>query len=397
MTLRKRIFDMIEEGSLAGLGGSVFRAAMVATITISTACLIFLEDGGAVGWLRQLSAIVEGIALVVFLIEYTLRIWSCPEDLRNRDKPPAAARLRYVLSGYGLIDLIAMVPLPVMLLSPDARRLAIAIGLVRCIKLIRYSASLQAIVNTVAREKSALLAGLFMICAVAIIAGGTVSALEAARQPEKFGTIASSIWWAIETIVGSSTDDISPDSNIGRGIAALLTVFGFMMLALPVGIVSASFENSFRQRDFTISAGMVSRVALFNDFRADEIVTVVSALRSRRFETGDVIIKKGEVGHEMFFIVDGTVEVQTDKGSFALAKGEYFGERALVKTEPRNSTIVAAQTVKTLSLDKTTLYDLIRRRPEIEAHLLETIDARETGGAKANTSDTPAGEPIALM
>ena len=331
---------------------------------------------------------VEIMTLAVFGAEYAARIWTAPEDLRFRQRPAIQARRSYLLSLAGITDLIAVSPVALLALGSDGRPLAIAVGLLRCLKLVRYSASLQVLLGTLLREKSALIAGATIIFAVAVLAGGFIYALEGSGQPEDYGSLRSSIWWAVETIVGSSTDDASPDTSIGKAIAALLTVTGFMMLALPVGIIGASFENSFRQKEFTVSTGMVGRVRIFSSLRADEIVAMTASLRSRRFLAGETIVKQGEIGDEMYFIVAGTVKVINADGEFALETGDYFGERALVLTEPRNSTIVASTTVKTLCLDKQALTDLISRRPEIAEELKQTIEARRSG------SQSPTGENV---
>ena len=379
MSLRKTIFDMLEDGTAAGRSGTISQSALIALILASSACLVLSTEPDASISLIAICRTVEIVTLAVFGGEYAARIWTAPEDLRFRQRPAIEARRSYLSSLAGIVDLVALSPIALMGLGSNGRQLAIAFGLLRCLKLVRYSSSLQVLLGTLLREKSALMAGATIILAFAVLAGGFVYALEASGQPDDFGSLRSSIWWAIETIVGSSTDDASPDTAIGKAIAALLTVTGFMMLALPVGIIGASFENSFRQKEFTVSTGMVGRVRIFSSLRADEIVAMTASLRSRRFLAGETIIKQGQIGDEMYFIVSGTVKVVNADGEFALEAGDYFGERALVLTEPRNSTIIASSTLKTLCLDKQALTDLISRRPEIANELMQTIEARRSG------------------
>ncbi|MBY0613506.1 MAG: cyclic nucleotide-gated ion channel/potassium channel family protein [Beijerinckiaceae bacterium] len=383
MSMRAQISDLLDDGSLASRGNAWIRRFMVMLILIGIWCVIQSTDKSNGERLSAMLIAVDRFVLAVFLIEYLLRIWTCPEDIRHREKTPAAARRAYLVSTYGVIDLIAVLPITLLVAQPEGSPWVAAIELLRCAKTLRYSTSLQALLETLLKERGAVLAALLVIAGTAIMAGGIVYALESPGQPEEFDSILSSVWWAIESIVGSSTDELSPETPVGRLMAALLTIFGFLMLALPVGIVGASFESSFRQKDFTISAKMVSRVPLFSNFRPQEIVSIATALRSKRYPAGSTILKKGEIGDEMYFIVDGAVGVQTQNGVLTLRKDAYFGERALIKVEPRNSTITALETTRLLALDKATLNDLIGQRPEIHEELLKTIDAREAKPAAA--------------
>ena len=376
MTLRARISESLDEGMLSGWRHALIARSMVALILVSIWCVIQSTDETTPALAAACRAI-DRFAIAVFAVEYCLRLWTCPDDIRYRRDSATAARRAYLLSIQGVIDLIAALPGLLMVLFPAQPPFIVAIELLRCAKMLRYSTSLQALVDTILRERAAVLAAMAVIAGIATMAGGLIYALESPGQPKDFDNVLTSIWWAVESIVGSSTDELSPETAVGRLLAALLTIFGFLMLALPVGIVGASFENSFRQKDFTVSAGLVARVGLFARFRPEEIVAIASALQSRKCAKGDVIIRKGDVGKEMYFIVAGRVGVETGHGTLALERNAYFGERALIRTEPRNSTVTAMESTRLLVLDKAVLFDLIERRPDIADELKETIGARE--------------------
>ena len=148
-------------------------------------------------------------------------------------------------------------------------------------------------------------------------------------------------------------------------------MFGFLLLALPMGIVASSFETSFRQRDFIVTWGMISRVPFFQNLQPDEIARISQDLRSEKYAPGALVIRKGDIGDRMFFIVSGAVEVLLPDRKVVLNAGNYFGEAALLNKEPRNSSVSAIAPTKLLSLSSSTLEHMISFRPVLGQELNE--------------------------
>src|SRR5258705_981370 len=83
-----------------------------------------------------------------------------------------------------------------------------------------------------------------------------------------------------------------------------------VMIALPVGIVATAFADEIHRRDFVVTWGMVARVPLFAELQATDIADIVRLLRAQRVEPGDVIAKRGEPAHSMYFVAAGEVEIE---------------------------------------------------------------------------------------
>ena len=98
---------------------------------------------------------------------------------------------------------------------------------------------------------------------------------------------------------------------LGRLIASVTMVTGYVMLGLPVGIVATAFSEEIHRREFVVTWGMLARVPLFSSLSAAEIAEVMDYLRARTVPTDTIIMRRGDIADCMFFIAAGEVEIET--------------------------------------------------------------------------------------
>jgi len=97
----------------------------------------------------------------------------------------------------------------------------------------------------------------------------------------------------------------------------------------------------------------LSKVALFQRLPVDQHAILSTAFERTEFSRGTSFINEGEEGNEFFVITKGQVGVIVDgKRVAGLSKGDYLGENALLRNEPRNATITAETHVNTLKLTR---------------------------------------------
>lgn len=123
------------------------------------------------------------------------------------------------------------------------------------------------------------------------------------------------------------------------------------------------------------------RVPLFEDLPPDELKQVASIAQERLFEDGELLVKQGTTGEEMFIIVSGevTVLLETEEGVQEIARrgsGEYVGEMAIISQEPRMATLQAEGDVRALCLDQERFEQILRHRPEASLAVIRTLIAR---------------------
>ena len=188
--------------------------------------------------------------------------------------------------------------------------------------------------------------------------------IERDAQPDKFGSIPLAMWWAVVTLSTTGYGDEIPQSFAGRVLAGLVMMSGIGIFALWAGILATGFYEEVRRQDFVRNWQLVAAVPLFQKLGSAALIEIVRALRPRVVPAGAIICRKGDTGDQMFFIVEGRVNVATPN-PVELGSGSFFGEMALISGEPRSATVSAATEVSLLSLYSADFQMLSSSSPEI--------------------------------
>ena len=241
--------------------------------------------------------------------------------------------------------------------------------LLRFFKLARYSAGMRSLLAALEAERKALLASMTVLLGLVLVTASAMHLFEHEAQPDKFGSIPDSMWWAIVTLTTVGYGDVVPVTLPGRVVAGFTMILGLMMLALPIGIVANAFAEEIHRREFVVTWGMLARVPLFSSLDASEIAEVMRYLRSQTIPAGTLIVRKGEEARCMYFVAAGEVEVEAASGQLRLGEGSFFGEMALLRNLPRNANIRSISPVKLLVLDGVDLRSIMERNPEIRRRI----------------------------
>ena len=325
---------------------------------------------------RPLFAAVEYVSLVVFTLEYFLRIWCAVEHGPNRHLSPLRARLAYMLSPAGLVDLIAVLPFWFSPLLPDDLRVLQVFRIVRFFKITRYSPAMRSLLDVLYRERRALFGCLVVTLGAALVAGALMHLAEGKVQPHKLGTIPEALWWAIVTLGTIGYGDVVPVTVLGKLIATGTIFLAVIMMALPVGIIATAFAEQIHRRDFIVTWGMIARVPLFAELDAAEISDIMGLLRAHVVEAGQTIVRAGDPAHSMYFIAAGQVEVALKRERLRLGVGQFFGEVAVLRRVHRSATATALTRTNLLVLDAQDLHALMERDPRIAERIKEVVETR---------------------
>ena len=243
-TLRSHIYHFIEASET--LPSRLFNASIMLLILLNL-CAIVLESVDDIYQLHQsFFRYFEVFSVLVFTIEYLLRVWICCEDARFAK--PIQGRLRYMVSFIALVDLLAILPFYLsMFMGIDTRFLRI-LRLLRVFKLTRHFQSLEILLHVIRTEASVLGSAVFVMFVLAVLAAGGIYVVEHDVQPQVFGSIPSSMWWAIVTLTTVGYGDSIPISDAGKFFAAVITMLGVGMAALPAGIIASGFTREMEKR-----------------------------------------------------------------------------------------------------------------------------------------------------
>jgi voltage-gated potassium channel len=308
---------------------------------------------------------IEIVSTVVFTLEYALRIWAAAEHAPYRRMTPARARLRYVLSTDGLIDFVSVLPFWLAFVVPFEFRVILLLRIVRFLKLARYSPAMRSLLEALYAERRALFGCVVILFGATLITASFIHLAERDAQPDKFGTIPDAMWWSIVTLGTIGYGDAVPITPLGKLVAAVTIMCGIVMIALPVGIIATAFSDQIHRRDFVVTWGMVARVPLFDGLDATAIAQIMRLLRAQTADAGDIIVRRGDTAHSMYFIANGEVVVELDGKHVTLGVGQFFGEIAVLRRARRSATVRAAARTNLLVLDASDFHVLMEQEPRI--------------------------------
>ena len=240
---KRNIFTVIQpfaDASAGRLASRIFDDVIMLLIVFSVVS-VFLCTFRIPDWLLRILLHVEFWSLVVFTIEYALRIWTA--NLLYPELGPFRSRIRYILSPMALIDLISILPflLPFMPYTFVGVRAFRLVRLLRIFKLNRYSEALVAIGDVFRRKAQQIVASIFFVSIILVLASLLIYYAEHDAQPEQFENAFSGLWWSVATLTTVGYGDIYPITPIGRFLGAIIAILGIGMVAVPTSILSAGF------------------------------------------------------------------------------------------------------------------------------------------------------------
>lgn len=188
-------------------------------------------------------------SVIIFSIEYVLRVWSCTHDKKYRHW--FWGRLRYMASWEGLIDLAAILPyfLHIMQIF-DLRvlRLIRVLRFFRIFRLTSYMKSTKMIANVFKSRIQELLLSLILSVGLIIISACLVYFAEHIAQPDSFSSIPKTLWWSVVTLTTTGYGDMVPVTLVGRLLTGIIMLIGVAFFALPAGIITAGFLEEMRSQ-----------------------------------------------------------------------------------------------------------------------------------------------------
>lgn len=241
LSIKRRIFEIIQIGNRSDVPSTMFDIFIVAVILINIA-VTFSLTFDKISPLRGLLQSIEFVTIVIFLVEYVLRVWTAGELFP--DKGRLQATLRYLISFYGIIDLLTILPYFLPFLFPSGAVAFRMFRVVRILHLFRINANYDAfnVITDVLRDKKdQLISSVFLILVLLLGSSLCMYDLEHAAQPENFENAFSGIWWAVSTLLTVGYGDIYPVTVGGRIMAIVIAFLGVGVVAIPTGIISAGF------------------------------------------------------------------------------------------------------------------------------------------------------------
>jgi voltage-gated potassium channel len=374
-TLRSRVHSLLD-GEARTRGAAAVRVVMVAAIVLNAVAIVLTTVKSLHAAYGYLFDAMDDTAVVLFALDYGARIWTAPEGEPANSHSPWSVRLAYIGSALGIVDLIAMLPL---FLEPFVRSDSDWVRVLRLVavaKITRYAPPLQLFIAVIRSEAQVLLSALLAMTVVWVLVSAIIFALEHEAQPEVFSSVPMAMWWAIVTMATVGYGDIVPVTPAGRVFGGIVMVLGIASVAAPAGILATGFATELRKRRTRTSWELVAKLPIFANLEAPRIAAIARLLKLDVVPPRYTIVRRGEPGDAMFFIVSGEVEVEVQPNPVRLGAGQYFGEIALLREVPRSATIMSVTECELLVLNAVDFRRLLEEHPAIRESMRELAERR---------------------
>ena len=234
--MRKKIYGLLESSR----DSDWYDILMLVAILASVVPLMFVEEYPAF-------RVIEAVTVTIFIIDYLLR-W-ITADYRLQKK--GWSFVIYPFTGWAIIDLLSILPgLSLIGRGFKILRITRLLRILRLFKLIRYSDKIEVLGKVIRKEKGVLLTVLgiavFYVFVTALIMFNVEPHVNPVTGATTFATFFDALYWATVTLTTVGYGDMIPATDIGRFVSMLSSLFGVAIIALPSGVITASYLEELR-------------------------------------------------------------------------------------------------------------------------------------------------------
>ncbi len=225
---RRKLYEVIFEAETPA--GKAFDVALVGAILLSVVTVMLDSIHSVAQAHGRLLTILEWAFTLLFTVEYLLRLLCIGRPVK------------YAVSFYGVVDLMAVLPTYIGLLFPGghyllAVRVLRVLRVFRVLKLAAYLREAELLLAAFKASRRKILVFLLTVLSLVVVLGSLMYLIEGPTNG--YTSIPKSIYWAIVTLTTVGYGDITPHTAPGQALACLIMILGYSILAVPSGIVTS--------------------------------------------------------------------------------------------------------------------------------------------------------------
>jgi voltage-gated potassium channel len=277
----------------------------------------------------------------------------------------------YLFSPSGLVDLSALFPVPIALISGLPAPTAWLFASLWVLKLAQNSPGFAQLGRVFVQEAKPLASVMALFLIILFLTSAAMFILERDMQPIAFGTLPEVMWWAVVTLTTTGYGDKIPITYLGHLLGSFAMICGIATFGLWTGILATGFAAESRRQNFIQTWDLVTKVPFFQTLDPAAIAEITHHLRRLDVPARTIVIRRGKPGDCMYFIAQGEVEVDVKPKPVRLGAGAFFGELALLGDSLRSANVSTTVTSTLLILDLVDFRTLTAHHPE----LARAIDA----------------------
>ncbi|RKM62826.1 ion transporter [Butyrivibrio sp. XB500-5] len=233
--IKKRIYEVLEVSSVGDKSSRAYDVMITAAVIVG---LLPMTMKGENTYTR----IIELFTSLIFFADYCARVYTADYKMGFKS---VRTYFAYILTPLAIMDILSILPVIALFVPVSGFiRLLKLFRFFRIFKLIRYSKTMIIIANVLRKVKKQLFAVLILIVIYIFVSAMLVFQLE----PDLFNTFFDALYWATISITTIGYGDISPVTPIGRMITMISALMGMAVIALPTGIITASYMNEITRK-----------------------------------------------------------------------------------------------------------------------------------------------------
>ena len=243
-TFRERLFHSLNSEHKKGITTNAVKV-LGALIVVSIVLAVVATEPLVRSLHGNMLAKLDILVAFIFLLEYLVRLWVAP--LRIGARRGIRGAWDYAITPLAILDLVAIAPTILGFITPELYLLRIIrlarIGRIGRSK--RFRKSIRHFHNAITTKREALQISAVYSGVVITISSILMFLVEGGVQEEHFGSIPRCLWWSVVTVTTVGYGDTFPVTVLGKLVAATTAICGIAVIAIPIGIISAGFTESF--------------------------------------------------------------------------------------------------------------------------------------------------------
>jgi voltage-gated potassium channel len=247
--LQRRVYEVLD-GAVMDRTSKIVEI-FIASLVVANVIAIILESVQSLhDEYEQFFYVFDTFSVIVFSIEYLLRVWSYGRKYMGTEPGLAwKGRKEYLFSIYGLVDFLSTVPFYLQLLFPGADlRVLRMFRLLRIFKLSRYNSAMDDMFEAIKSERDSFSSAMFVLFISCLLFSSLIYIIEGHDQPEVFPSIPAAMHWFILTII-AGWGSVDPVTYLGVALVVVTQILAIALAAILTGVVATAYTAQVMRRE----------------------------------------------------------------------------------------------------------------------------------------------------
>lgn len=251
-TFKSQISFLLDESNARDSTSAKWVTGIIVGLILISAIQVVLESHPGTSEMGHWLEAINWTCTLVFTIELALRIWTA--DLLEERFQGWGGRIRFLLTPYSIIDVVAILPAAVSLMVPGSAWATLKVlRILRLLKLARFLKSFNFIISATRKKKSELSISMQILLLLTFILSVLLHKVESAAQPDDFSSIWHAMLWSMSQYIGDigGYADFAPITAAGKLLATCVGILSIAIFAVPSGIIASGFVEEMEEEKQT--------------------------------------------------------------------------------------------------------------------------------------------------